>query len=134
MKYSKTFIAALATVALGGCFTLPAGPAGPQGATGDTGATGYTGATGHTGAAGGTGATVRMVGNKTRDITVASRGKAAQLADASTSEFDPADTAHKDKMQLSDLVDDRSLVSDSIEIARGIDEVRSVSNVMSIKY
>jgi len=48
MKYSKLFVAAVATLALGGCLTLPAGPAGPQGATGDTGATGYTGATGAT--------------------------------------------------------------------------------------
>ena len=56
MKYSKLFVAAAATLALGGCFTLPAGPAGPQGATGYTGATGDTGATGSTGARGSTGA------------------------------------------------------------------------------
>jgi len=56
MKYSKLFIAAAtaATLSLGGCFSLPAGPAGPQGATGDTGATGNTGATGRTGAKGST--------------------------------------------------------------------------------
>src|SRR5665647_2152801 len=57
MKYSKLLVVAAATLALGGCFSLPAGPAGPQGATGDTGATGYTGARGNTGATGGAGAT-----------------------------------------------------------------------------
>ncbi len=40
------FIVALATLAIGGCFTLPAGPPGPQGATGDTGAKGRTGTRG----------------------------------------------------------------------------------------
>ena len=54
MKYSKLIIAGLAALALGGCLTLPAGPAGPQGATGDTGATGSTGAKGRTGAKGST--------------------------------------------------------------------------------
>jgi len=34
------FIVALATLAIGGCFTLPAGTPGPQGATGDVGAKG----------------------------------------------------------------------------------------------
>jgi hypothetical protein len=57
MKYSNMFAAALVSVAMSGCISLPAGPAGPQGATGDTGATGYTGATGSTGNTGNTGAT-----------------------------------------------------------------------------
>ena len=48
MNYSKLLVATLASLALGGCISLPAGPPGPQGATGDTGATGYTGATGDT--------------------------------------------------------------------------------------
>ena len=56
MRNSKLFVAALATLALGECLTLPAGPPGPQGATGYTGATGDTGATGSTGARGSTGA------------------------------------------------------------------------------
>jgi len=57
MKYSKLFVAGAAALALGGCLTLPAGPAGPQGETGSTGATGRTGSTGYTGATGNTGAT-----------------------------------------------------------------------------
>src|SRR3990167_1843419 len=60
MKYVRLMVAALMTVGLTACFSLPAGPAGPQGATGDTGAqgrTGYTGATGNTGNTGGVGAT-----------------------------------------------------------------------------
>lgn len=58
MKYVRLMVAALMTVGLTACFSLPAGPAGPQGATGDTGAqgrTGYTGATGNTGNTGNTG-------------------------------------------------------------------------------
>jgi hyperosmotically inducible protein len=77
---------------------------------------------------------VRMAGNKINNKTVASRGKAVRLAGASTKNFDTAAVSHKDKMQLSDLVDDRSLINDSVEIARGIDDVRSASNEMSIKY
>jgi hypothetical protein len=57
MKYSRLFVAGVVALALGGCFTLPEGPAGPQGATGNTGATGYTGATGNTGRTGATGST-----------------------------------------------------------------------------
>jgi hypothetical protein len=57
MNYLTRIVPVLAALALGGCISLPAGPAGPQGATGDTGATGYTGASGNTGATGRTGAT-----------------------------------------------------------------------------
>ena len=57
MKYSTLLASGAAALALAGCFTLPAGPAGPQGATGNTGATGEMGATGYTGAKGNTGAT-----------------------------------------------------------------------------
>lgn len=63
MRYSKLFVAGVATLALGGCFMLPAGPAGPQGATGTTGATGDTGATGSTGAKGTTGASGTTTGD-----------------------------------------------------------------------
>ena len=56
MKYANLVLGGLASIALSGCFSLPAGPAGPQGATGETGATGGTGATGSTGARGNTGA------------------------------------------------------------------------------
>ena len=56
MMNAKTFVAVFAALALGGCFSLPAGPAGPQGATGDTGAAGGTGATGGAGATGDPGA------------------------------------------------------------------------------
>ena len=35
MNYSKLFVAEVVALALGGCITLPTGPAGPQGATGE---------------------------------------------------------------------------------------------------
>ena len=60
MTTSKLLVALVATLTLGGCFTMPTGPAGPHGATGYTGApgaTGYTGATGDTGATGAKGNT-----------------------------------------------------------------------------
>lgn len=57
MKTINLLGVVVAVLALGGCISFPAGPAGPQGATGDTGATGYTGAKGSTGAPGSTGYT-----------------------------------------------------------------------------
>lgn len=57
MRYSKLFVAGTAMLALGGCSTLPADPAGAQGAGEFTGASGFTGATNKTGAIGYTGAT-----------------------------------------------------------------------------
>jgi hypothetical protein len=54
MKYANLAIAALTSLSLSACFSLPAGPPGPQGATGSTGATGNTGAKGSTGARGAT--------------------------------------------------------------------------------
>lgn len=44
MKYSKQLIAAAAMLALGGCFTVPAGPSAPRSDSGRTGAMGYAGA------------------------------------------------------------------------------------------
>jgi hyperosmotically inducible protein len=78
--------------------------------------------------------TVRMAGNKINNKTVTIRVKVARLADASATEYGAVAVTNKDKMLLSDLVDDRNLISDSVEVARGIDGVRSVSNEMSIKY
>lgn len=76
--------------------------------------------------------TVRMAGNKTNDKTVASKAKAVRLADASARNFDPAVVMRIDEGQPQGLVDDQSQIDDSVEIARGIDDMHSVSNEMSI--
>jgi len=61
MRYTKLFIAAVATLALGGCLTFNVGQAGPQDATGNTSATGNAGETGRTGAKSTSGDAVAIV-------------------------------------------------------------------------
>ena len=68
INYLTRFVTVSTALALGGCISLPAGPAGQQDATGDTGAAGYdgaNGATGDTGAPGynGSTGTTRANGN-----------------------------------------------------------------------
>ena len=50
MRYSKLFIAGVATLVLGGCLTINVGQASPQDATGNASATEDAGETGRTGA------------------------------------------------------------------------------------
>ncbi|CAG4882356.1 Osmotically inducible protein OsmY [Georgfuchsia toluolica] len=76
-------------------------------------------------------ATVRMAGNKTKAKTVASRVKAVRLAVASAMNLDTAVALRKDEGPPHGFVDDQSQIDDSIEIARGIDGMRSISNEMS---
>jgi hyperosmotically inducible periplasmic protein len=73
------------------------------------------------------------VGNKVDDGIVTTKVKAALLADANVKSFDIAVVTRKGEVQLSGFVDNQSQIDRAIEVARGIEGVRSVSNEMSIK-
>jgi len=73
------------------------------------------------------------VGNKLDDGIVTTKVKAALLADAYVKSFDIAVLTRKGEVQLSGFVDNRSQIDRAIEVAHGIEGVRSVSNEMSIK-
>jgi len=73
------------------------------------------------------------VGNKVDDGVVTTKVKAALLADADVKSFDIAVVTRKGELQLSGFVDNQSQIDRAIEVAHGIEGVRSVSNEMSIK-
>jgi hyperosmotically inducible protein len=73
------------------------------------------------------------VGNKVDDGIVTTKVKAALLADAYVKSFDIAAVTRKGEVQLSGFVDNQSQIDRAIEVAHGIEGVRSVSNEMSIK-
>jgi hyperosmotically inducible protein len=73
------------------------------------------------------------VGNKVDDGIVTTKVKAALLADANVKSFDIAVVTRKGEVQLSGFVDNQSQIDRAIEVASGIEGVRSVSNEMSIK-
>jgi hyperosmotically inducible protein len=77
--------------------------------------------------------TATTVGNKVDDGIITTKVKAALLADASVKSFDIAVVTRKGEVQLSGFVDNQSQVDRAIEVARGIEGVRSVGNEMSIK-
>ena len=77
--------------------------------------------------------TATTVGNKVDDGIVTTKVKAALLADASVKSLDIAVVTRKGEVQLSGFVDNQSQVDRAIEVARGIEGVRSVGNEMSIK-
>ena len=73
------------------------------------------------------------VGNKVDDGIVTAKVKAALLANASVKSSDIAVLTRKGAVQLSGFVDNQSQIDRAIEVAHGIEGVRSVSNEMSIK-
>jgi hyperosmotically inducible protein len=75
----------------------------------------------------------RTVGDKVDDGIVTARVKAAFVADASVKSLDIAVATRKGEVQLSGFVDNQGQIDHAIEVARGIEGVRSVSNQMSVK-
>ena len=73
------------------------------------------------------------VGNKVDDGIVTTKVKAALLADAYVKSSDIAVVTRKGEVQLSGFVDNQSQIDRAIEVADGIEGVRSVGNEMSIK-
>ncbi len=73
------------------------------------------------------------VGNKVDDGIVTAKVKAALLADASVKSFDIAVVTRKGEVQMSGFVDNQNQIDRALEIARGIEGVRSVGNEMSVK-
>jgi hyperosmotically inducible protein len=73
------------------------------------------------------------VGNKVDDGVVTTKVKAALLADANVRSFDIAVLTRKGEVQLSGFVDNQSQIDRAVEVAHGIEGVRSVGNEMSIK-
>jgi hyperosmotically inducible protein len=73
------------------------------------------------------------VGNKVDDGIVTTRVKAALMADADVKSFDIAVVTRKGEVQLSGFVDNQGQADRAIEVAHGIEGVRSVGNEMSIK-
>jgi hyperosmotically inducible protein len=73
------------------------------------------------------------VGNKVDDGIVTAKVKAALLTDASVKSSDISVVTRKGEVQLSGFVDNQSQIERAIEVAHGIEGVRSVGNEMSIK-
>ncbi|MEO7728686.1 MAG: BON domain-containing protein [Burkholderiales bacterium] len=73
------------------------------------------------------------VGNKVDDGIVTAKVKAALLADASVKSLDIAVVTRKGEVQMSGFVDNQNQIDRAIEVARGIEGVKSVGNEMSIK-
>jgi hyperosmotically inducible protein len=73
------------------------------------------------------------VGNKVDDGIVTAKVKTALLADANVKSLDIAVLTRKGEVQLSGFVDNQSQIDRAIEVAHGIEGVRSISNEMSIK-
>ena len=73
------------------------------------------------------------VGNTVDDGIVTAKVKSALLADAGVKSFDIAVVTRKGEVQLSGYVDNQVQVNRAIDIARGVEGVKSINNGMSIK-
>ena len=73
------------------------------------------------------------VGTKLDDGIVTAKVKGALLADVYVKSLDIAVVTRKGEVQLSGFVDSQSQIDGAIEVARGVEGVRTVSNEMSIK-
>jgi hyperosmotically inducible protein len=73
------------------------------------------------------------VGNQVDDGIITTKVKAALLADANVKSSDIAVVTRKGEVQLSGFVDNQGQIERAIEVAHGIENVRSVSNEMSVK-
>ena len=75
----------------------------------------------------------RTVGVKVDDGIVTAGVKAALLADEKVKSMDIAVVTRKGEVQLSGFVDGQSQMDRAVMVARAVDGVNGVSNVMSIK-
>jgi hyperosmotically inducible protein len=73
------------------------------------------------------------VGNKVDDGIVTTRVKAALLNDASIKSLDIAVVTRKGEVQLSGFVDNQGQIDKALQIAKATEDVKAVSNEMSIK-
>lgn len=73
------------------------------------------------------------VGNKVDAGILTAKVKAALLADAKIKSLDIAVITRIDEVQLSGFVDNQTQIDRAMEIARGVEGVRTVSNQMSLK-
>ena len=73
------------------------------------------------------------VGNKVDDGIITTKVKAALLSDANVKSLDIAVVTRKDEVMLSGFVDNQGQIDRAMEVARGVEGVRTVSNEMSIK-
>ena len=73
------------------------------------------------------------VGNKVDDGIVTTRVKAALLNDASIKSLDIAVVTRMGEVQLSGFVDNQGQIDKALQIAQATEDVKSVSNEMSIK-
>jgi hyperosmotically inducible periplasmic protein len=73
------------------------------------------------------------VGNKVDAGIITAKVKTALLADEKIKSLDIAVITRTDEVQLSGFVDNQTQIDRAMEIARGVDGVRTVSNQMSLK-
>ena len=73
------------------------------------------------------------VGKKVDAGIITSKVKAALLGDASVKSFDIAVVTRDDEVLLSGFVDNQAQMERAVDVARGIEGVRRVSNEMSVK-
>jgi len=73
------------------------------------------------------------VGNTVDDGIVTARVKAALLADANIKSLDIAVVTRKGEVQMSGFVDSLGQADRAMEVARGVEGARIVSNEMSVK-
>jgi hyperosmotically inducible periplasmic protein len=72
-------------------------------------------------------------GDQVDDGMITAKVKAALLADANIKSLDIAVVTRKGKVQLSGFVDNQTQIDRAVDVARGVENVSSVANEMSIK-
>lgn len=73
------------------------------------------------------------VGNKLDDSVITTQVKAALLGDEAVRSFDISVVTRKDEVQLSGYVNNQAQMDRAIQVTRGVEGVRKVSNHMVIK-
>ena len=73
------------------------------------------------------------VGNTVDDGIITAKIKSALLADPNIKSFDIAVVTRKGEAQLSGFVDNQAQIDHATELARAVDNVKSVANEMSVK-
>ena len=73
------------------------------------------------------------VGNNVDDGIITAKVKSALLADPGIRSFDIAVVTRKGDAQLSGFVNNQNQIDHAIELARGVDGVKAVTNEMSVK-
>ena len=78
-------------------------------------------------------AATTTVGTDIDDSLITTRIKSALLADDAVKSFDIQTETRKGEVQLSGFVDNESQVERALVVARAVEGVKSVSNMMSVK-